>query len=813
MKNREKDNLLWYKKPATNWTQALPLGNGRIGAMVYGGITKERICLNEDTLWSGYPRDTVEESAAEHIEEARSLCLSGEPLKAQRLIEDKVLGTWGQSYMPLGDIELNMEHPHAIENYVRELDITQAICTTTYSSDGVEYRREAFVSEPDDGFVLRITASKEKQINLTLRIKSELKSKVTVSEDSLILKGECPGQVVPVYVDSDNPILYSDKDEERGVQFYSIVRLMHKDGSLTRMEDCLKLSNASEAILYFTVKTSFNSFDIHPFLEGRETVLPCEEAMKKLVARPYTELKERHITDYRRLYDRLSFSLGTESNCDTPTDQRLKEFAENESEKGLYQLLFQYGRYLLISSSRPGTQPANLQGIWNNQLRAPWSSNYTVNINTQMNYWPAFICNLAELNDPLFHLIKDISISGQRTAKNYYQARGFVAHHNIDLWRITTPIGPRGTRGAAKWGFWPMGAAWLCRHVFEQYEFTQDKEYLSKEALPILKEACLFGLDLLSENDQGYLWVCPSTSPENEYLIHGESCGLSASSTMTISILRDLFTNCLTAMELVENEVKHKEEEKAELKAELKTELKAELNGELKEKLKEALSRLLPTRIGSKGQLLEWEKEYEELDPEHRHVSLLYGLHPAREFTYETTPELIEACRVTLTNRGDGGTGWSLGWKVNQWARLRDGDHALKLIKRQLHPVDGDEISYGNQGGTYDNLFDAHPPFQIDGNFGVCAGMAEMLLQSHEGFLSLLPALPKEWQQGHVTGLVARGNIEVDLYWQEGKLQKACLTPRVDGRIKVKYKDNSIDIILQTGNRITLDARLSILSC
>ncbi|MBP1753661.1 MAG: Alpha-L-fucosidase [Firmicutes bacterium] len=783
-----KDYILWYKQPATNWTQALPLGNGRIGAMLYGGTTKERICLNEDTLWSGYPRDTVEVNAEEYIEEARHLCLSGDPMKAQKLIEDKVLGSWGQSYMPLGDIELNIDHPHAIENYVRELDITQAIYTTTYATNGVEYLREAFVSEPDDGLVLRITASKESQINLSLRIKCELKSKVTVSEDSLILQGECPGQVVPIYVDNDDPIKYSDKDEERGVQFYSIVSLKHMDGSLTRTEDSLKLSNASEVILYFTVKTSFRSFDIHPYLEGRETVLPCEEAMRKLMSRTYAELKDRHIRDYQRFYSRVDFLLGEESNSDTPTDQRLKEFAENRSEKGLYPLLFQYGRYLLISSSRPGTQPANLQGIWNDQLRAPWSSNYTVNINTQMNYWPAFTCNLAELNTPLFQLVKEISISGQRTAKSYYRARGFVAHHNIDLWRITTPIGPKGTRGAAKWGFWPMGAAWLCRHIFEQYEFTQDKEYLSNEALPILKEACLFGLDLLSENDQGYLWVCPSTSPENEYLIHGESCGLSATTTMTMSILRDLFTNSIIAMDLIGDE------------------------NELKKELTEALAQMLPVGIGSRGQLLEWEKEYEELDPEHRHVSLLYGLHPAREFTYDSTPELMEACRVTLMNRGDGGTGWSLGWKVNQWARLRDGDHALKMIKRQLQPVNGDEITYDNRGGTYDNLFDAHPPFQIDGNFGVCAGIAEMLLQSHEGFLSLLPALPKEWQCGSITGLMARGNIEVDLWWQEGLLQKACLMPRVDGRMKVKYKDNNIDIALHAGSNIFLDAGLSILN-
>jgi alpha-L-fucosidase 2 len=787
MSNKTNDNLLWYKQPAKYWTQALPLGNGRIGAMVYGGITKERICLNEDTLWSGYPRDTVDVNAADAIREGERLCLSGEAQKAQEIIEEKVLGTWGQSYLPLGDIELMMDHPTMIENYVRKLDITQAICTTSYSSAGVDYMRETFISAPDDGLVLRITASKEKQINLMLKIKSDLKSKVMVRENTLVLQGECPGQVIPNYVDSEDPIQYSDRDEERGIRFYGIVGLLHPDGCITSEEDYLKLSGASEVTLCFTVKTSFQGFDKHPYLEGKEMVFSCEEAWEKLAARPYDELKRRHISDYSRLYDRVCFSLGDNSNHDAPTDIRLKEFALHRQEKRIFPLLFQYGRYLLISSSRPGTQPANLQGIWNDQLRAPWSSNYTVNINTQMNYWPVFTCNLAEMNTPLVQLVKDISISGRKTAESYYRARGFVAHHNIDLWRITTPVGPRGTRGAAQWGFWPMGAAWLCRHLFEQYEFTLDKEYLRNEALPILKEACLFGLDILSENDQGYLWACPSTSPENQYLIHGESCGLSATTTMTMSILRDLFTNCITAMELVRDDDK------------------------LKEELKRSLPRLLPVRVGSRGQLLEWEEEYEEADSKHRHISLLYGLHPAREFTYDMTPKMMEACRIVLESRGDGGTGWSLGWKVNQWARLRDGDHALKLIKRQLQPIDEDNICYGEKGGTYDNLFDAHPPFQIDGNFGVSAGIAEMLLQSHEGFLSLLPALPGEWQQGCITGLMARGNIEVDLYWQEGELQKASLLPRADGRIEVKYKDRSMMLKLQSGNRIILDAKLSIL--
>jgi alpha-L-fucosidase 2 len=781
MENRNKSKLLlWYKQPADQWTQALPIGNGRIGAMVYGGRVKECICINEDTLWSGFPRDTVDDEVGKYIKKAAELTKAGKADQAQKLIEDHVLGTWGQSYMPLGKLELSFPLGQNCQDYYRELDIERAVTTVRYTMDDIIYHRECFVSAPAEGMILRLTASEPSKINFDLGITSQLKNTTLLQNNTIILEGECPGQAIPNYVNAPDPIIYSEQPEERGIRFYSMVTIIHNGGSLTQERDRLKLQDATEAIIYFTVKTSFAGFDKHPYLEGLEVKSPCESAMQKLTSQIYEDQLTQHITDYQSYFNRVDFSLDSSDDNLLPTDQRLRAFARGSMEKGLYQLLFQYGRYLLISSSRPGTQAANLQGIWNDQLRAPWSSNYTININTEMNYWPVFSCNLSELNAPLIELIKDVSINGKKTAKSYYGARGFTAHHNTDLWRITTPVGPRGAQSAANWGFWPMGASWLCRHVFEQYEFTGDKVYLKQEALPLLMEASLFCLDLLTPDGDGHLYVCPSTSPENEYNFQDKACGIAETATMTMTIIRDLFKNCIKTFDILGE------------------------THELKDQLEQTLPRLYPYRIGNRGQLMEWNDDLEAMDPHHRHVSHLYGLHPANEFTFEHTPELIDACKVTLQERGDDGTGWSLGWKVNFWARLHDGDHALMLIKRQLRPVEDPEINYSNMGGTYDNMLDAHPPFQIDGNFGVSAGIAEMLLQSHEGYLNLLPALPSEWTDGHVTGLVGRGNVLVSMWWKNGTLQKAILTPQLEGVIEIGYRETKIKLSVKPREEIVL---------
>ncbi|MDF2543673.1 MAG: hypothetical protein K0S47_3391 [Herbinix sp.] len=785
MSEQKRNKLsLWYHQPAKKWTQALPLGNGRIGAMVFGGIEKERIGLNEDTLWSGYPVDTIDPMAGDYIRKAADLVKEGKPLEAQWLLEDHVVGTWGQSYMPLGDIELSFDHHGEIKNYRRVLDLQTAITTVEYTCHDVDYKRECFVSAPDDGVVLRLTASKDSQINFCLSMQSQLKSVITASENTLMMEGECPGQAAPNYVEIENPIIYSEEPEKKGIHFYGMVKLTHRGGFITRDGELLRLTGANEATIYFTVKTSFHGFDKHPYLEGKETRIPCEEAMKVLSSKTYDMLCASHLEDYQTYFNRVEFDLHTELEVDLPTDLRLRRFARGEKDNGLYPLLFQFGRYLLIASSRPNTQAANLQGIWNEELRAPWSSNYTVNINTEMNYWPAFTCNLGELNEPLLQLVKDISKKGKETARVYYNARGFTAHHNIDLWRITTPVGPRGNRSSAKWGFWPMGAAWLCLQVYEQFKFTGDLRYAKEEAMPLLKEASLFCLDILSPNKEGYLIACPSTSPENEYFVDGKECGVALTSAMTMTIIQNLFHNSIELCEVLGEEV------------------------ELNELLKETLPKLYPNRIGSRGHLLEWNDDLEGTDPHHRHISHLYGLHPANEFTYDKAPEFMEACKVTLQERGDDGTGWSLGWKVNQWARLRDGDHALKLVKRQLQPVEDEEVNYKDHGGTYDNLFDAHPPFQIDGNFGVTAGIAEMLLQSHEGYLHLLPALPMDWNEGIVKGLVGRGNVIVDLKWQEGVLLETSMTSKSDGLIQVKYQDRIIKYQARAGETIRFNCKL-----
>jgi alpha-L-fucosidase 2 len=752
--------------------------------MVYGGIKKERISLNEDTLWSGFPRDTIDPAANAYIRKAAELTKEGKADQAQTLLENEVLGTWGQSYLPLGDLELTFDHEEECVKYRRQLDLNRALSVVEYSLGGADYRRECFASAPDDGLVLRLSSSQPGRIGFSLSLRSKLKSFVMPWRDTVFMQGECPGQAAPIYVDMEDPIIYSDHIEEKGISFYAAAKVAHQGGCLFVEDDSLKLSKADEAVIYFTVKTSFNGFDKHPRLEGKEIIKSGKANMRALSSKPYEALLAAHIRDYQGFFNRVDFEIGSGQNLELPTDQRLRRFSQGGRDDGLYPLLFQYGRYLLISCSRPGTQAANLQGIWNEQLRAPWSSNYTVNINTQMNYWPAFSCNLAEMNAPLLELVKDIGVSGEKTAGAYYNARGFCSHHNIDLWRITTPVGPRGTKGSAAWGFWNMGAAWLCRQVYEQYAFTGDREFLRNEALPLLKGASKFCLDILSQDDGGNLWACPSTSPENSYKLNGKDCAVAGTSTMTMAIIRDLFTNCIEAMDITEDK------------------------DDLKEQLKGVLPRLYPYYIGKRGQLMEWDDKIECSDPHHRHLSHLYGLHPGNEFTSDHTPELMEACRTALKERGDGGTGWSLGWKVNHWARLRDGDHALKLIRRQLMPVEDDTVSYENHGGTFDNLFDAHPPFQIDGNFGVCAGIAEMLLQSHEGYLNLLPALPEDWQNGHITGLVGRGNVSVSLFWLDGVLVKACLVPRFDGVITVKYQENKVRLFAGAGETISLDSGL-----
>ena len=761
--------ILWYDHPAAEWTQALPLGNGRLGAMVFGDPIQERIALNEDTLWTGFPRDTCVPGASQRLEEVRRLLDQGKNLEAQAIIEENMLGCEGDAYLPLGDLLLHFEGQGPAEDYRRELRLAQGVFALSYRAGGTEYRREMFASAVHDVLVFRFTAHGEGRLCFQVSMDSPLRHQITLENGRLLMDGECP---------SDNEMNYNEEEDRRGVRFLSALEI-RTDGRVEGTGDGLTVRDAEEAVLYLAVKTSFRGYDQLPLPGDGDYRRTCLTELDKL-PQDYQTIREAHLRDFNALFDRVDFSLPEDPQRSAlPTDQRLAAFQQDQEDPGLYTLLFHYGRYLLISSSREGTQPANLQGIWNAELRAPWKSNYTLNINVEMNYWSALVCNLAELQRPLLQLTKELAQWGRETARIHYGARGFTAHHNTDLWRKTTPV-----CGRTNHAYWNMGGVWLSWQMAEYYRFTRDRNFLQEEAYPVMKQAALFCLDQLREGADGFLRATPATSPENWFLLDGEPCAVASSVAMTNSMVRHLFLACVQAAE------------------------ELMIDADFREELAAALAKLEPYRIGSHGQLLEWDQEYPETDPHHRHVSQLFGLYPGDDLLDSTHPELPEACRQTLNDRGDDGSGWSLSWKVSLWARLRDGDRALKLLQNQLRWVDAKTISYEGGGGSYPNLFDAHPPFQIDGNFGVAAGIAEMLLQSHQSCIRLLPALPASWKEGSVRGLMARGNIQVDMEWREGRLVQATFTARQDTRLYAAYGIRILEIPLKSGEPLTVDGSL-----
>jgi len=759
-----KEYKLWYNAPATVWEEALPIGNGRIGAMVYGNPLQEVYQLNEESIWSGYPQDWNNPKAANALPQVREAVDRGDYAKASELWKANAQGPYTARYLPMANLMLDQLTRGEARNLYRELNISNALSTVTYEADGVKYRRTSFISYPDQVMVIKIAADRPQAVSLHIRLNSLLRYTVqTKGEKTLILNGKAPAYVANRDYDP-HQVVYDDK---RGTQFKVQVELLPDGGHCEANDSALTVRNANEVVLLLSAVTDFGN--------KKMTLKKCK--------RPYQELLQRHTDDHQQLFNRLQLSLGTENlqKEALPTNERLKSFEQDPTDNGLTELYYQYGRYLLIASSRPGGLPANLQGIWNRHVQPPWGSNYTTNINTEMNYWPAEITNLPECFLPLSDFIGRLAVNGAQTAKvNYGINRGWLAHHNSDVWAQTAPTGGYDSdpKGAPRWSCWPMAGVWLCQHLWEHYAFGGDKKYLSKTAYPLMKGAAEFLLQWLQKDPETGYWITnPSTSPENRFRYidkegkkqNGE---ISRSSGMDLGLAWDLLTNCIEASTVLDTD-------------------KA-----FRQQCMDVRANLQPFRIGSKGQLLEWDKEFEETDPNHRHVSHLFALHPGRQIIPEQQPELA-ACQRTLEIRGDGGTGWAMAWKINFWARLRDGNHAFGMLKNGLRYVDATQVSVRG-GGTYANLFDAHPPFQIDGNFGGTAGITEMLLQSHAGYIHLLPALPDNWQSGSIKGVRARGGFTIDMEWKESRITRLSVTSHSGGTCRIREATSPHEEVIET---------------
>lgn len=760
-----KEYKLWYNAPATVWEEALPIGNGRIGAMVYGNPLQEVYQLNEESIWSGYPQDWNNPKAANALPQVREAVDRGDYAKASELWKANAQGPYTARYLPMANLMLDQLTRGEARNLYRELNISNALSTVTYEADGVKYRRTSFISYPDQVMVIKIAADRPQAVSLHIRLNSLLRYTVqTKGEKTLILNGKAPAYVANRDYDP-HQVVYDDK---RGTQFKVQVELLPDGGHCEANDSALTVRNANEVVLLLSAVTDFG--------DKKMTLKKCK--------RPYQELLQRHTDDHQQLFNRLQLSLGTENlqKEALPTNERLKSFEQGPTDNGLTELYYQYGRYLLIASSRPGGLPANLQGIWNRHVQPPWGSNYTTNINTEMNYWPAEITNLPECFLPLSDFIGRLAVNGAQTAKvNYGINRGWLAHHNSDVWAQTAPTGGYDSdpKGAPRWSCWPMAGVWLCQHLWEHYAFGGDKKYLSKTAYPLMKGAAEFLLQWLQKDPETGYWITnPSTSPENRFRYidkegkkqNGE---ISRSSGMDLGLAWDLLTNCIEASTVLDTD-------------------KA-----FRQQCMDVRANLQPFRIGSKGQLLEWDKEFEETDPNHRHVSHLFALHPGRQIIPEQQPELAAACQRTLEIRGDGGTGWAMAWKINFWARLRDGNHAFGMLKNGLRYVDATQVSVRG-GGTYANLFDAHPPFQIDGNFGGTAGITEMLLQSHAGYIHLLPALPDNWQSGSIKGVRARGGFTIDMEWKESRITRLSVTSHSGGTCRIREATSPHEEVIET---------------